>query len=438
MVRWLAVFVLLLVGLGSAFADGKFFRQRLIESEPSIPFQRAVLKFDGKEQVMMVESNLSGPQGTYGWVIPLPTKPSYVKAVNPAYLEQSFNLVKPQILGSREIEPSAVVAALVFTLIVLSSGLRYKKHGLGMRVFYFAAEFALLFIIYMILFPVFASSKMAARSNAAMAEAAKGIAEDLGQIGSYQVSVLSGESGSEILDWLKEHDLAADDSALPVIEAYAKEGWCFLAAEIRKNKDGAYPPHPLKAVFPTDKLIYPMRLTGLQEEPLQLELLVVSNKEAQIEGMKPWACDNRPLRIPIGINSAQDKEIYSDWRSGEYAMAKHGMVWTYLRGEFKPDAMKKDFGVDWRPMQKQQAEIWDRAGAQREATKKGLFYLCCASLVVGLILICWSGVTDRVFGIGALVALMVAFLWAVSWYQSVEKVESEVSTERDNYQRLYR
>ncbi len=435
--RTFVVFALLLLGLTSVLADGKFFRQRLIEAEPTIPFQRAVLKFDGKEQVMMVESNLSGPQGAYGWVIPLPAKPSYVKAVNPAYLEGSFNLVKPRIQGSREIDPASVVGPIIFTLIVLTAGLRYRKHGLGMRIFYFALELAAMFIAFMVLFPVFANAESGRRAASAAAMD-RAVVQSLGQVGAYQVSVVSGESGKEILTWLKERDLASDDSAQSVIDAYAKEGWCFLAAEIRKSIDGPYPPHPLKVVFPTDHLIYPMRLTGLQDEPLQLELLVVSNKEAQVPGMQVWACDNRPLAIPIGIDSRQDKEIFSDWRSGQYAMAKHGMVWTYLRGKFKPEAMKTDFGVDWKPMSKFQREVWDREGAQREATKKGLLYLCLSAAVVGLVLCCWNGVTDRIFGIGALIAVLFAFFCAATWYQSVEKVESRVDTSHDPYGRPYR
>jgi hypothetical protein len=301
---------------------------------------------------------------------------------------------------------------------------------LGSRILYFFLEVGSLFVLYAVLFPVFAQAKYTAKGADAAAERSKARVEDLGTIGSYQVSVVSGEDGKAILEWLQKHDLAVEKDALPVIEAYAKEGWCFLAAEIRKTEIGTYPPHPLKAVFPSDKLIYPMRLTGLQDQPLQLELLVVSDHEASVPGMKTWACDNTTLRIPIGINSDQDKEIYRDWRSGEYAMAKFGAVWTYLRGEFKPEAMREDFLVDWKQMSRSRIELWDQQGAVHEAINLGVLYFCASAVVVGLALSCWNGLTDKGFGLGALVAVLVAISGSAFWYESVEKVDSiEVSSD---------
>ena len=87
------MFVAVILTLASSvFADGTYFAEKnLKEAKPKIPAQRAVLKFDGKEQIMLIESTLDGPQGTYSWVIPLPAKPTYLKSVNPVYVSQSFD-----------------------------------------------------------------------------------------------------------------------------------------------------------------------------------------------------------------------------------------------------------------------------------------------------------------------------------------------------------
>lgn len=428
--RVLAVLLLLATCFTSALADGKFFRNQLIEAEPTIPFQRAVLKFDGREQIMLVESTLKGPQGDYGWVVPLPSKPSYVKAVNPAYVEESFRQVMPPIQSGRGIEPVVAVGIVLFALIALTSGLRYKNRELGTRILFFGMEVGILLIVAMFLFPVFAQAKLAAAADAASASAKGANVESLGTVGSYEVSVISGESGQEIVDWLHEHKISVSEKELPVIEAYAKEGWCFLAAEIRKDEQTNYPPHPLKAVFPTDRLVYPMRLTGLQDEPLHLELLVVSDKQAAVPGMKAWACDNAQIVVPVGISSNQDKEIYSDWQSGRYAMAKHGAVWTYLRGEIKPADMKKDFLVGWKPMERQRLQVWDKEHATSEAIEIGFLALIATSVVVGLVLSCWPRVSEKIFAVGVAIALLSATSSGAYWYESVEKVDStEVARE---------
>lgn len=425
----------------NALADGTFFRempsptQDVVEIKPTIPFQRAVLKFDGREEIMLVESTLDGPSGTYGWVIPLPTRPSYVKAVNPAYIEQSFGLVKPPIRHADGDPRPLLALATFFAVIVLTSGLRHRKRELGTRVLFFALEAAIAPVLYFIFFAnhFFTPTLEDATAAAAMPNSAteKSVdVESLGTIGSYEVSVVSGDTGKPILDWLKDHKLIAGDEAQPIIEAYAKEGWCFLAAEIRKSESGPYPPHPLKAVFDSDRLIYPMRLTGVQDDPLHLELLVVSNREAKVEGMEAWACDNRDLIISVGQMDVRDKEIYSDWRTGQYAMAKQNQVWTYLRGEFEPSKMQKDFGVDWKQMTRYEAEVWDREVAINQAMGIAAVYLAIASLTIGFILVCLKNLTDVKFAFSAILAIALAIYGGSWWYASIKVVDSTYSRNR--------
>lgn len=424
----------------TAGADGTFFRTRsnnfsVGEARPTIPFQRAVVKFDGQEEIMLVESVLNGPTGTYGWVVPLPTRPSYVKAVDPMYTSQSFTAVKPPVKTEKPAGLEALgLGALLLAAVALTSGLRYRNRPLASRIMFFSSEVVGLAVVGMVLLPMFSPNRSAGMyfaeagkgGDAAAAKSSRGLnVESLGTIGSYDVSVVSGESGKEILGWLDEHKLDVGKNALPVIEQYAKEGWCFLAAEIRKGEPGSHPPHPLKAVFPTDKVVYPMRLTGTQDAPLRLELLVVSDKQAEVKGMDAWACDNRDLLIPIQIASTEDKETYQDWNSGLYAMAKNGAVWTYLRGEFTPSQMKEDFTASFKPMERFAIEVWDR-----DAGKLHAFWLFCAWLsvsasVTGLVLICWPKLTEKVFAVGAVAAILVALAGAGAWYSGVQKIETQ-------------
>src|SRR5262249_46143181 len=142
------------------------------EARPTIPYQRAVLKFDGREETMLVESVLQGPVGTYGWIVPLPTKPSFVKAVNPQYTEQSFAMVKPPIQTHKPYGLEFVgFSALVFAAVTLSAGLRYRHKELGKRVLYFVGEVCLLILIWALFVPVFSQARVFAKSEDASAGA---------------------------------------------------------------------------------------------------------------------------------------------------------------------------------------------------------------------------------------------------------------------------
>jgi|GEM_PF-2814349 len=439
-------FGLVLVGLMVAalsIAKGGYFPaanpyvvQQGIEAKPTTPFQRAVLKFDGHEEVMIVQSVLNAPTGQYGWVVPLPTKPSYVKAVDPQYTDASFSLVQPPIKTNKPASMEIIgLGALLTAAVALTSGLRHRNKDLAARILWFVGEVFMLGVLAMIFFPVFAQAKYSAKNEAFAAtgaEAAKASyknmdVQSLGTIGSYDVSVISGTDVSEIVDWLQEHKMDVDEKSLPIMREYTKEGWCFLAAEIRKDDPGSHPPHPLKAVFPTDKLIYPMRLTGTQDAPIRLDLLVVSDRQAEVKGMDAWVCDNRDLVIAVGL-SPEDKETFSDWHNGLYAMAKRGMVWTYLRGDFAPSQMHEDLEVKFKPMERFQLEVWDREAAKMQSYWLFLAWISVISCIVGLILICWKNLTEKIFVAGAATAILIAITAAGTWYRSIEKVETDQQT----------
>jgi hypothetical protein len=418
--------ILLLATVASA--DGTYFAQtKISEAHPTIPYQRAVLKFDGKEQTMLIESTLDGPVGTYGWVVPLPTKPTFLKPVNPTYISSSFDQVKPRIQSDGDFPLIPLLLALCYSAIVLTSGFRHRDSTIGMRVLLFAAEGLVPLVLAAFFWPVYAQSKgraLEVAADAATGKSAGGVIVDhYGTIGSYQVSVVSGESGKPILDWLKQRDLSVGTDALPVIEQYVKEGWCFMAAEVRKKEHGAYPPHPIKAVFPSEKLIYPMRLTGVQSEPLRLELLIVADDEATIDGMEKWASDNSPIEVQVAMTSNDDKELYTDWESGRYAMAKRGNAWTYLRSDVGPSLMDKDFKVEFKQLERFQAQVMSANGVANRAAGNFALALTAIALVIGFVMCCLAQPQVASLVIGSALAFLLATGYAGYSMSDVRIVE---------------
>ncbi|MHC4703503.1 MAG: hypothetical protein ACYTFQ_23295, partial [Planctomycetota bacterium] len=96
-------------------ADGKHFPEKAYKKPPAIPSQRAILVYrDGTER-LIIESSLEGKGLEFGWVIPLPSKPTEFEKTS-AGLINTFSLaLQPEIIHdlARELSVLACVAAFV-------------------------------------------------------------------------------------------------------------------------------------------------------------------------------------------------------------------------------------------------------------------------------------------------------------------------------------
>jgi hypothetical protein len=404
----------------------------LQEAPSRIPLQRAVIKFDGREQITLIESTINGPAGTYGWVVPLPKKPSYVKAVKPDYIAGTFQHVNPPVrqLASEDTF-SLLLCGLLATALFLTAGLRYRRFDSHVRILMFIGELFLVALLYNGA-PKLLGGPSGAGAAAATAGADKSTemyrklqVESYGTVGAYEVSVLEGASADPVMEWLERHHIQVPANSRSVIDQYAKEGWVFMAAEIRKDENRALPPHPLKVVFDTDHVIYPMRLTGTQDGPLHLELVVVGQSKARVEGMQEWTCSNDSLLVSVARDPRNDSDLYNEWRDGLYAMAKNGAVVTYLRGDFEPAAMAKDFTVKWEPYERYAAEVYDVKQAAEHAKAMFLKWLPTLAGLFGFLAILWSGRAREIAIGGCVLALLCSGIVSWSWLHSIKTVETE-------------
>jgi len=94
----LAVFFIL-VFTGSLYADGKFYSPP-DTVPPGIPYQRAMIAFDGKKELMILQSKYEGDPKDFGWVVPLPSVPELAhmrKSTTYSYLFQLLHgATKPE------------------------------------------------------------------------------------------------------------------------------------------------------------------------------------------------------------------------------------------------------------------------------------------------------------------------------------------------------
>ena len=136
----------------------------------------------------------------------------------------------------------------------------------------------------------------------------------------------------------------------PVIESYVKDGWVFVAAKVVRNQSERQTstPHPLSFTFRTDKAVYPMRLTGVDNGPLQVELYVFADRRAAASHFKATRCTqpNYPTLAGWPGYWGDDKLIVAhpgltEWVGGS-------PVATKLKATLLPEQMRQDVWLEWR------------------------------------------------------------------------------------------
>jgi hypothetical protein len=158
-------------------------------------------------------------------------------------------------------------------------------------------------------------------------------------VGQYETATISSESAEALTSWLAEHGFQMPALAEPVIADYVKDGWVFVATRLsREAQSGVSTPHPLVFRFETHRCIYPMRLTGVQDRPLSLELYVFGSGRASAPGLKVERSD-----------SAQFKELYGAGlpltHRGLASLVEGAASGTKLRGTLSPGQMRKDLAI---------------------------------------------------------------------------------------------
>ena len=338
---WLSVCLSALSG-----ADGTYFGPT--ELPPEIPSQRAFLRQKDGEVTMIVESVLNGKAGDYGWVVPVPAVPSYVNSVKVDYMRQAFETHRPKIRRESAPDLPFLLYLLFCAGVFVTAGWRYRKRNQAERVSRIFAELLFLFLLPAIFYPVFAQAKFATKKGSSPPTV-----EVLGQYGSYNVVLLDPEAAPGGVDavesWLKKNKLVVSEAKRRVIEEYAAQHWKFVVAKFRHDIDGALPPHPLKIVYPGNKLVYPMRLTGQTDQPLFLEMLVVAKESVSVPGLKVFTANNQRWKVDVLDEVGYRNDQFKDWKYISIKGAEYGEVTTYLRGELSPAQMQTDLVVSPAP-----------------------------------------------------------------------------------------
>lgn len=354
MARPLAFFFSLLLPL-TALADGGVFLR--VDTRANLPDQQAMIVYLNGLETLAIETRAKAAGDQIAWVVPLPAVPE----VSPA-TTGTFPTLRAACAPKRMDVPGALVALLACMLIAILITLATPKRG---PLFTLAVTIGLVMLVVMLLVPSLGKSRGLSGNGVEVV--------DRSIVGSYEVSSINAATGDSIAEWLNTNGFAVLADASPALDAYTEEGWCFVACKLRRDDAGEslLTPHPLVFRFKTDRVVYPMRLTGAANTgDLSLELYVFGNSEARVEGM-----ETRYSQPVIGDRSPFNIVDPERAHPAIAALAKGATRLTMLRGTFTRDDMNRDITVDWREPHDFIASV----AGQRDA---GMLAVCIALLVL--------------------------------------------------------
>jgi uncharacterized membrane protein YoaK (UPF0700 family) len=322
------ILLLLLVAQAPTLADGKVFAR--VGPDPTMPDQQALIHFDGKVQTLAIETRFEGDGTDFAWVVPLPSIPE-ISAATTGLFPTLRAVFAPRLADP---DAEALVAGLVFQLLVAliivlwASGKKRRALDVVILVGVLVLPFALL--------PALGKAR-----GGAAAPAPAVTVHERKIVGDYETATISSESADALTSWLAENGFQMLAQAGPVIAEYVKDGWVFVATRLsREAQSGASTPHPLVFRFETNQCIYPMRLTGLQNRPLALDLYVFGSGRGSAPGMTAVRCDAAKFKDSYG------RGLYLT-HSGLASLVGGAKAGTRLTGVLSPEQMRKDVPISF-------------------------------------------------------------------------------------------
>ncbi len=97
-------------------------------------------------------------------------------------------------------------------------------------------------------------------------------------LGPLQAASIRSDDPEALTDWLAENGYQLSTALAAPIQEYVEEGWAFVAVRLAPEQDsldGELP--PLELTFPSDELVYPMRMSAAAAQPQRVRTYVVAD-----------------------------------------------------------------------------------------------------------------------------------------------------------------
>jgi hypothetical protein len=396
----------------AAWADGMVIPTIAYPAKITIPDQRALIHFTNGVERLVIETRFTGEGTNFAWVVPFPSQPVIEEATTGLFPTLQY-LFRPEIVHHVPRYYIGILAVLGFFLLI-----RITRSPVRVIVYLF-----LLAIIAAVFLPALGAAKRSASMASASSEQAVSIL-DRKVVGIFETATIASREPKALENWLFENGFLLPTNAAPVIADYVKNGWVFVAAKVRRDQPGqeTSTPHPLSFTFKTDRPVYPMRLTGLNNPSLTIGLYVFSHARASAPHFKVESC-TRPA-IP--------HSLLHQW-AGTPATAPK-LTATYLTATLSPADMRKDVWLDQSPVFfEKQNRLFSRHGALTIALNWGSGFFAVGLIVVYfLAFACGMPGPKPVRRIGMVTLISIALVGLV--YLSLPKTEVKLVKGRFNNQ----
>lgn len=225
--------VIIMIGVGSATADGKVMPPRDYKGSLEERAQEALIIFHSSvklgpaQEDLILKIHVAGRASQFAWIIPFPNKPDVTKE-DPALFGELFKYVQDRNKNK-------------------------KFSGAG-----------------------------GFKAAAPAVEEPKSV-EVLSRqvVGTFDVAVVRENEQGGLNPWLEKEGFQRLDNAEDVLEFYRAKKYVFACIKVSAEslgRDGSIESHPLRFTFQTggqDGIYFPMKLTGLQKEPFDVNLYVL-------------------------------------------------------------------------------------------------------------------------------------------------------------------
>lgn len=275
---WSAICVWVLLGTAArARGNGKMYPLARLPVAPKIPTQRALVVWRDGVETLVVESAAETASPEVGWVLPLPSEPTTLEVADAGMLTSMTACQRPEIVGPRpwiwQVPCLLCLLVLPATLATISIPDAVQRRKTRTRVFVLCLCLCTL-LAFAWFMPTLGHSPVDMLPDDS---GVPGVSISSTQrVGEYDATVLRADDPGALDTWLTTNGLTGLDATdRPVVADYIARKWCFVVSRFRKDA-ATVTPHPIRATFPAQRPVYPMKLTGTAGSETRVELFVIA------------------------------------------------------------------------------------------------------------------------------------------------------------------
>jgi hypothetical protein len=357
-------------------ADGMVIPTVAYPAKITVPDQRALICYTNGTERLVIETRFTGAGTNFAWVVPLPGQPVIEEATTGLFPTLQY-LFRPQIIHN---------VPRYYIWILLALGFIYLFRWAAKSVWNAFVIAILILIAAAILLPI---PKSASEGMTSSISSQPVSILDRKIVGVFETTTIASHDAKALQTWLSQNGYAVPANAEPVIASYVRDGWVFVATKVRRDKpdNETSTPHPLSFTFKTDKPVYPMRLTGVDDEPLSVELYVFGPDRAEASHFKVERCtrpnypepslkDTLPYWSPETPNVVHP--LLRKWVDGS-------PVATKLTAMLSRADMRRDVWINWTLFLEKRNHLFSWQGALTTALNWGAGLFAAGLLVVCLL-----------------------------------------------------